>query len=145
MDRWRRSFLSYLFKCKVAWTKRFLDFPVASLLRRLDGGSKSVQNAFERKLFHIGPSDFPKFLLLFRFNCDDLFFIYSTFTNKNYLFSISCFMTRYNFHFDRWWFDRFLSSVFARLLPFYLSLTRSYFRSFACLLACSPSLDEFAC
>ena len=51
---------------------------------RLDGGSKSIQNAFECKLFHIGPSDFPKFLLLFRINRDEFYFL-STAPSQKYV------------------------------------------------------------
>lgn len=125
--------VSYLFECEVAGTKRFLNLPVATLLGRLDGGSKSVQHAFERKLFHIGPSDFPRFL--FRFNGGDLFLIYSTFT-KNYLF-LSCFITRYNFHCDDV-IDLSSGCLFVAVLSsFFHSLARSLalVRSM-CLLSC---------
>lgn len=66
-----QHFFAYLFEGEVAGPERFLDFSITTLLRRMNGGSKSVQNAFKSKLFHVGPSDFPEFFFLFRFNGGD--------------------------------------------------------------------------
>lgn len=75
---------SYLFEREVARSERFLDLPVAALLGRLNGGSEPVQDAFEGKLFHIGPRDFPRFLFrfLFGFNGGE-FYLLSTAPSQN--------------------------------------------------------------
>lgn len=68
---------THLFQCKIAGSKRFLNLTGVALLCRLNGGSKTVQDTFESELFHIGPSDFPQLLVLFRFNGDE-FYLLST-------------------------------------------------------------------
>lgn len=79
-------FYSYLLEGEVAGSKSFLDFSITTLLRRIDGRSKSVQDAFECKLFHVGPSDFPEFFFLFRFNCGD-FLLFSGVPSLNRRFA----------------------------------------------------------
>lgn len=113
---------TYLFNCEIAWSENLLYLAVASLRRCLDGRSKTVQNAFKCKFFHIGPSDFPQFLLLLRFNGDEFLFIYSTFTKIYSIYSV------------------FLSSVSLaqrRFVVYRLYICFSFFHLF--LYRCKPS------
>lgn len=88
IKKWRHQ--THLFQCKIAGSQHLLDLPNVALLCRLDGRSKPVQDTFESELFHIGPSDFPQLLVLFRFNGDEFYLLSTAPSQKNlYFFSFS--------------------------------------------------------
>ena len=78
---------THLLECEITRAQRLLDLPDVALLCRLNGRSKAVQDAFKGELFHIGPSDFPQLLVLFRINGDDLI-CYLQHLHKKICFSI---------------------------------------------------------